>query len=146
MYVRTLLLLLLVVVTFTQTQTQRCVSSSFAYALSLSSQLSVLFNRKDAILSGLEVAITTTAISPELTQKLTSLAKSFDNRTPDTLYLRNNGILKRGLSSSTSRRIQIPSVGYSLYKTKDNIDECVRLALFNGCTLLDLATQYGTNE
>lgn len=40
----------------------------------------------------------------------------------------------------------MPTIGYSFYKTKDKIDECVKLALFSGkVEMLDLASQYGTN-
>ena len=97
-----------------------------------------LFNRKEALVAGL----TSVTLPPEIEQKLTNIAKVFDNRTPDTLYLRN---VLTG-EGSNKRRIKIPSIGYSLYKTKDKIDECVRLALFNEVAMLDVATQYGTNE
>jgi len=50
-------------------------------------------------------------------------------------------------STSFFSTIQIPRVGYSLYKTDPSqVDRCVRIALYAGIRYFDVGSQYGSNE
>ena len=110
-------------------------------------------NRREILINTWNAASNSLLLSPEIEAKLTNFAKMLDNRTPDTVYLGNSGSLntngedKGSLATQKAKSslIKMPSIGYSLYGTKENIEDCVRLAIFNEVTMLDLATQYGTN-
>lgn len=113
----------------------------FHHALMTFSLQYPILSRRDALLTGMSGTL---MLSPQLEQRLTNFAKAFENKRPDSMLLRTNE--PADPSNPYKGKLQMPTVGYSFYKTKDNVDECLRIALFNEVAMIDVATQYGTND
>lgn len=123
--------------------------SSTTNALQLFGSSSILPRREviEAAAAALALTTTTTATSTFLPngmeERLTNIANTLSQARPATY---NPETIELRAAPSSKNRISMPTIGYSFYKTKDKIDECVKLALFSGkVEMLDLASQYGTN-